>query len=321
MTQNKILDFVEKLSKDYIIYAPKKEGEDVLVKKIDKAKEIDWSGNIPLNPFKHLFFPAEEVLFDLKNKPKEYKEKYKLTAAFGMNILDLKALALLDQVFEKDSYYQKRRREILIAGFSRGIPSDFRKYKIFSINYEENILEHLNFDIFFEKQNNGRFKAFSGSEKGQIVLEKYGISDYEHIEFAGLIPEEGPDKKMLEFRNRVEKGIGKKVWQELDKKCLACGKCTIVCPTCFCFDLKDRIKSKGIEKERVWSSCFYPEFSKIAPNYKFLPNVKSRIYFWYYHHFVRTPDTYMIPGCVNCMRCFKTCPVGINIIEVLEKLK
>ncbi len=321
MTQNKILDFTKKLAKDYAIHAPKKEGDTVFVREIDDVKDIDWSGAIPWNPFKYLFLPAKEVLFEFNGKPEELKTNYKPIVAFGMNVLDLKALCLFEQLFEKDPYYQKKRRKTLVVGFSTGIPADFRKYKVFSMKYEEDILEHLIFDIFLEKQTNGQFKVFSGSEKGQIVLEKYGIKDYEHIEFAGLIPEEGPDKKMLEFRDRVEKGINKKVWEELDKRCLACGKCTIACPTCFCFDLQDKTKFKGAEKERVWTSCFYPEFSKVAMDHKFLPDVKSRIYFWYHHHFVRTPDTYLIPGCVNCMRCFKVCPVGINIVEVLEILK
>lgn len=329
MTKKKILDLANKLAKEYVIHAPKKEGDTVFVREIENAKEIDWSGNIPWNPFKHIFWPAKEVLFEFTSpeqgrrggKPKEPKKDYKPACAFGMNILDLKALCLFEQLFEKNPYYQKRRQNILVAGFSTSVPSDFRKYKVFSISHEENVLEHLIFDIFLEKQTNGQFKVFSGSRKGQKVLEKHGIKDYEHVEFAGLIPEEGPDKKMLEYRDRVEKSIDNKVWEELDKRCLACGKCTLACPTCWCYNLKDVKGFESDKKERKWTSCFYPEFSKVAGDFKFLPDVKSRIFFWYYHHFVRTPDTYLIPGCVNCMRCFKVCPVGIDIIETLESLK
>jgi len=32
---------------------------------------------------------------------------------------------------------------------------------------------------------------------------------------------------------------GSNIWDTLGERCLACGSCTNVCPTCFCFDVQD----------------------------------------------------------------------------------
>jgi ferredoxin len=177
------------------------------------------------------------------------------------------------------------------------------------------------FDVFIEKQKNGNLLFFSGSEKGQILLENNKIRDYENIEFAGLVPEQGANAKIGQNRKAVENSLDHKVWDELAEICLACGKCSMVCPTCFCFDTRDEATFDGVEKVREKASCFYPEFSETAGGKKDLDSVKKRLYFWYYHKFVRIPEELSYYGCVSCMRCFKVCPVGINIVKNLQNLQ
>ena len=314
MDFKQINSLITKLKKDYQLHAPQKE-EELYIKEVEDTKDIDWSGEMPINTWKALFLPPKEVL--------EEKQSFKPTVALGVHILDLRALILFDHSFEKDVYYQKRRRNILVVGYSKGIPDDYQKYKVFSHDYEEHILEHVRFDIFIEKGKDGKFKVFSGSRIGQDILESLEIKDYEHIEFAGAVAEEGPDKKMLEIRKKFDKFVENKMWEELGEKCLACGKCTIACPTCFCFDVNEETGLEAPRKERVWGSCFYDDFSRIAgapEGYRFLDSIKDRIYFWYEHKFLRIPDEYSIPGCVGCNRCTKVCPVGIDIQKNIKRI-
>jgi sulfhydrogenase subunit beta (sulfur reductase) len=128
---------------------------------------------------------------------------------------------------------------------------------------------------------------------------------------------------MLKYRDALKKIYKKEIWEDdLGARCIECGKCAIICPTCFCFDIKDQpnlVDGSGARK-RAWSACFYNDFSEIAGGYKFLKTTAERIHFWYYHKFVRIPDQFQIMGCVGCGRCAKVCPVNINIFKVLASL-
>lgn len=326
MTNVGLKKFVQFLIKDkYSVFAPSKEGERVNYKEILDAKNFELIHEIPFYPFKKFLLPSEEILFRYK-KDKLIEEKgFKKQVIFGINPVDLKALVLLNQVFEKDPWYQGRMKKTLIIGHSllpEGADQDIFHYK-----YEEDVLEHLQFDIFIEVKK-GTFGSknyiYTGSSRGQNILDKFGYKKYEHIQYAGPIKEEGPDEMMVKYQKSLKSRYIKDIWErDLGKRCIECGKCTTVCPTCFCFDIKDSpdLKGNSGKRKRMWSSCFYRDFSEISGDHKFLSNTAERIYFWYYHKFVSIPDQFKIPGCVGCGRCTKVCPAGINIFKVLSKLQ
>lgn len=322
MKQADLNKFVAKLLANYSVFAPVKKDGGVFVGKVDSEKQVDWSGEMPVNSFKSVFLPPREVLLETNKQGFNAVDPTGApTVALAMNVLDLQAFTLVEHVFEKDFYYQERRQSVYIVGFTNGIEDDFRRYKVFHQKYEENVLEHVMFDVFIEKQKNGKALFFSGSQKGQRLLESAGISDYENIEFAGLQPETGIDPRVALNRAAVEKGEENKLWKELSEICMACGKCSIACPTCFCFDEVDEPDLDSVRKVRQWASCFYPEFSKVVGGHKDLNTLAKKLYFWYFHKFVRIPDELGYFGCVSCMRCYKACPVGINIAKNLQKLK
>jgi len=321
MDKNEAEGLLNKIKKEYQVYAPVQKSQGCFINRIEDALQVDYSGSIPLDSWKFLFFPPQEALFD--ENFKEPETSYPKICAWGMNVLDLKALGLFDLVFEGDPYYQKRRQNILTVGLSVGAPSqeNFEDFQLFSLKLEEDVLEHVPFDIFLETMQDKKILVYSGSAKGRQVLEKNKISDYVNIQFAGLIAEEGQDQRMLELKEKMTKGYEHKVWDELDKICLACGKCSIVCPTCFCYNLEDEMAdSDKSQRLKKWGNCFYPEFTEIAGGFDFTASVKRKILFWYEHKFVRIPEQYKVPGCVSCLRCFKVCPVAINIIKVLKNL-
>jgi sulfhydrogenase subunit beta (sulfur reductase) len=307
--------------KDFFIYAPVKTADVLKIKEINSAREIDWSGEMPLNPWKEVLLPHRERLLEFNgDKITPVAGGQPKIACLGMNILDLKALMLYDLVFGNDVYYQKRRENLLIVGYSSDWPNDYAKYKVFSHNFEEDILEHVPFDIFVAKIKGGRLKFYSGSSGGRKMLEKSGINDFTNVQFAGAIAESGPDKRMALLQNKITKSADHALWDELDKICLACGKCSIACPTCFCFDFIDKSDPSQTGRERVRGNCFFNDFSKVAGGHKELDTVKKKIYFWYTHKFLRIPREYQIPGCVSCGRCVKVCPVGIDIFKNMAKV-
>ncbi|MDO8669196.1 MAG: 4Fe-4S dicluster domain-containing protein [Candidatus Buchananbacteria bacterium] len=327
MKNKRVEKLIRDLSADYFVFAPQKLGADLApgyeygISEVKDINNIDWSGRVPYGNWKEVLLPHHERLFDLKNGELiKAKANSPLIACLGMNILDLKALTLFEQVFANDVYYQERRRNLLIIGYSTGLPNDYKKNKVFSHNYKEDILEHVVFDIFITSQSNGKIALYSGSEKGQKILEKYGLGDYQHIEFSGPVAESGPDKRMASIAKKMENSFNHPVWDDLNKRCIACSKCTIACPTCFCFDLEDRNDPADKSRSRKWSSCFNSDFTLIAGGQDDLDTVKKKIFFWYFHKFVRIPKEYSLPGCVGCNRCTLACPVGIDINKTIQSL-
>jgi len=341
MTYTQLQKFIEWLkNKDYTVIGPVKiparpnppaggEGgnDQILIREIEEPKDLDLSGRLPFYSFKKYLLPSPELLFKYKNENlKEIKETQK-QVIFGLSTFDLKALLLYNHIFEKDPYYQSRLQNTLIIGQVRMPPPNVRTFPIWQEKYEEDVLEHLQFDIFFgEQPANGKkidFRVYTGSEKGQEIMDEFGYKNYEHIQFAGPIKEEGIEPRFAEIKNKMSEGFDAAFWEEISKKCIECGKCTIACPTCFCFDISDESdleKNQG-NRNRVWTSCFYEEFSEIAGGHKFLKTTAERIHNWYWHKFVRIFEEYHFPGCVGCGRCSMVCPANIDICEVLAKIE
>lgn len=308
------------MKRGYNVFAPEKRKDEVVYAKVEDPAKVKLMGEPPLHSFKRFLLPPEEVMFEYRKGKMAEVKKADNQVIFGINPIDLKAVVLFNQIFEKDPWYQERMKHTLIVGQSL-IPEDAEQ-NIFHIKYEEDTLEHLQFDLFFEAQK-GKYFVYTGSEDGQKILDEFGYKDYEHIEYAGPIKEQGIEPQMLKYRDALRKTYKKEIWDDdLGARCIECGKCTLVCPTCFCFDIKDQpnmIDNGGVRK-RSWGACFYNDFSEVGGGHKFLKTTAERIHFWYYHKFVRIPDQLQIMGCVGCGRCAKACPVGINIFKVLEKL-
>lgn len=326
MTKEKFKNFTEYLISKNKVIAPQYDVEGSLhLNELSNAKDLYLGSQLPLDSWKWYMLPPDQQMFEYQdNDLKETLPKIKSQIFLCVSIVDLQALTLLNLVYAKDSYYQQIKKKTLVIGTSLFPEEAFNKY---FANFEENKLEHLNFDIFLAVQKSG-YKIFTGSEDGQRVLDDFGYNNYQHIEFAGPIREEGADKIMLEIKNAMQNHHQNKIWNDLGKRCMQCGKCTIACPVCFCFRMYDQagLKKGSGHRSRCWDSCFYNEFTQVAGaspqdnKHKFLNTTAQKIYFWYEHHFVRTPETFNVPGCVGCGRCTKTCPANIEITQTIKDI-
>jgi sulfhydrogenase subunit beta (sulfur reductase) len=105
-------------------------------------------------------------------------------------------------------------------------------------------------------------------------------------------------------------------WDEVAERCLTCGNCTNVCPTCFCTTVDDATDLSGATAERVrrWDSCFTLDFSYIHGG-NVRSSARSRYRQWMTHKLAHWIDQFGSSGCVGCGRCISWCPVGIDITE------
>ncbi len=108
-------------------------------------------------------------------------------------------------------------------------------------------------------------------------------------------------------------------WKEISEKCISCGACTYVCPTCVCFNISDEIKELSGERYRCWDFCtnyYYTlEASGHNPRGKIFQRYRNKISckFNYFH---KRKNTFY---CVGCGRCVDVCPVGMDIREILKR--
>lgn len=111
-------------------------------------------------------------------------------------------------------------------------------------------------------------------------------------------------------------------WHEIGQRCLSCGNCTQVCPTCFCWDVVDTLSLDGRQtaRQRVWDSCFNPGYS-IQAGGNARPNIPSRYRQWVTHKFGSWKQQYGTFGCTGCGRCITWCPAGIDITAEVSALR
>ncbi len=305
------------------VYAPVLRDDGFLVSaKISDPADVVINGQLTYYPWRKYFLPATETIFNIHQDVLKKVKVADPQVLIGPTVLDLRALDLYNQVFADDVYYQERKRATIVIGQSLA-PADKREFAEFQDKFREDQLEHVEFDIFLEKTGDDEMKVYTGSEDGQRLLEKFGYKDYENIKYVGPIKEDGVDEEMTSILEKMKSGYNSKLFQELGQTCINCGKCSLVCPTCYCFNVLDKAKRESGEGRRVrqWTTCFYPNFSWISAKHRFLSDTEKRIYYWYEHKFVRDPERYSVPGCVRCGRCVKACPVGINIMENIPRLK
>jgi ferredoxin len=105
-------------------------------------------------------------------------------------------------------------------------------------------------------------------------------------------------------------------WEEVAGRCLSCGNCTQVCPTCFCTSVEDHTDLTGqiAERTRHWDSCFTADFSYLHGG-NVRVSTRARYRQWLTHKLATWQDQFGSLGCVGCGRCITWCPVGIDLTE------
>jgi ferredoxin len=174
-----------------------------------------------------------------------------------------------------------------------------------------------------------RFLVEAGSERGAEVLAELpgrtpaGLDlDAADTSVASAAEQMGRTMETFDLRDLLARNLEHPRWEDVAKRCLTCGNCTLVCPTCFCSAVEDETDLAGTEVERwrVWDTCFSVDYSYIHGG-SIRPTGVSRYRQWMTHKLGTWHDQFGSSGCVGCGRCITWCPVGIDITEEVAAIR
>lgn len=334
--KTQINDFVSRLSRDQKVVAPVSKGNNnYAFEEVASGSDISFD-YIPtiLSPKKY-FMPQCESLADfdinngqVMNPVLEYE--YESLVLFGVHTCDMAGIQCLNMVFSerpKDLNYLLRKNKITIIGYECNDYCD----EYASCRLVHNHTPNGGYDLFFTNLGD-KFIVHINTQLGDEIIEKTKL--FEPAADADIKElEKIRDKKRNIFANEVpvvhekipevfEKSYKSGVWEELDKKCLACGNCTNVCPTCYCFDVIDEpnLDLKTGRRYRRWDSCQNEQFAKVAGGESFRKERGGRQRHRYYRKFKYPFEKFSRLFCTGCGRCSRACMAKINLKETLSRL-
>ena len=128
-----------------------------------------------------------------------------------------------------------------------------------------------------------------------------------------------PPAKLAAALEAAESDI---LWEANADRCLSCGRCNLVCPTCTCFDVFDQAGLDGQEGARCrsWTGCQVPGFSKIAGGHDFRPTRTQQLRYRIFRKGKYMPERYGMVGCTGCGRCIRHCPTAISIRDIFRQV-
>ena len=252
-------------------------------------------------------------------------------AFIGVRACELRAIAIQDRVLTGGTFvdrdYAARRRGIFVVAVNCGEPAA----TCFCVSMGSGPRVEHGFDLALTEVLEGehRFLVEAGSSAGEEVLAELSSRPAAATDLAAATAVVDSAAARMQraiahpdIRDLLADGLEHPRWDEVAERCLTCGNCTLVCPTCFCTSVEDTTDLTGTEtaRTRVWDTCFSLEYSYIHGG-SVRTSARSRYRQWLTHKLGTWHDQFDTSGCVGCGRCIAWCPVGIDITEEVAALR
>lgn len=328
LSKEKLPKFITELQAKYKVIAPVGENNVTLFKEIKNHKEINMKYNNTKVPPKSLLFCQTETLFKFtpgtKGKIQSPDIDNGKKAVFGIRPCDAKSFAIIDPIFKddfEDPFYTSKRDNYLLVGLSCNNPYP----NCFCTSFNDSPASSKYVDILLTDIGDKYFVEANSDKGKQVVKSKL----FKPATKSDENKKKEVEKKAKDSIKRVQRidGIVEKLdkifdnpfWKEVADKCLRCGTCTYLCPTCHCFDIQDESTMTEGGRVRIWDTCMIPEYTLQASGYNPRPTRMNRVRNRVYHKYNYFPKNLDVIACVGCGRCIGNCPVNIDIIDVVTR--
>ena len=251
-------------------------------------------------------------------------------AFFGVRSCDLHAINIQDRVLIGDAYadprYRARRERAFVVAVNCGKAGG----TCFCVSMKTGPRVTSAFDLVLTEIVNGQeFLIEAGSDAGRALLAELPqrpATETDSASANAIIARTaetmGRTMRSDDLRELLQRNLNHPRWDDVAERCLTCGNCTLVCPTCFCTSTEDESDLHGAttSRKRRWDSCFTLDFSYIHGG-SVHPSNRSRYRQWMTHKLSTWWDQFGSSGCVGCGRCITWCPVAIDITEEVRAIR
>ena len=281
---------------------------------IEKIEDIEFNKKSNFSA-KETILPINQVLFYFTEKEFKTSDENEKKLLVFLRACDLNGIKRLDQIYlgngvEKDFFYKRLRDKVKFVLI--GCRESYRNCFCVSMNSNKaedysiglNIRENeVYLDIKDEELNvfNGQSYEF---EVDFVKENNISVEIPENIDAVSLSKHE--------------------MWNEYDARCIACGRCNFVCPTCACFTMQDIFYKENEnvgERRRVWASCQVDGYTDMAGGHSFRKKQGERMRFKVMHKIHDFNKRFGYQMCVGCGRCDDACPQYISFSECIDKVK
>lgn len=314
--------WLESLLKERTVYAPVEVDGASIFRPIKALGEISVRpGAATLSP-KDCLFPLSHSLFTVETgdggavqvKPATMERE---AVIFGLRPCDAQGFAVFDLPMLQapaDAYYKERREKTALVGIacSTALP------ECFCTSTGGGPADSSNLDIMLTEAGDG-YIVEAITEKGKGLLSGAAL---QQSELDKPQAPEMPGVPTRDISQAFRKAYGDEYWGRLADRCTHCNICSYVCPTCYCFDMRDYQQQGKTHRVRSWESCQSPGFTKLAGGHDPRAEKGAKLRQRFAHKLLYFPEEF--DGkllCSGCGRCIRHCPVNIDIKEVIHDVQ
>jgi len=324
LNEGRLQELITKLrDAGYRVVAPVEEEGAFVFKEVTEPGQARLDVLRTARSIKEWFFPRVEPTLRYEFDGSAVRcesglpESPQKTVIIGCRPCDAASLPMLDTLFDwdyRDEYWFRRREATTVISVACDVPDSY----CFCTSVGGSPEGTAGADLLMRRTADGGYLLEPLTEKGRAIIEAgEGVlelaSGTEEV-LVGEVPQRFALDKVKPW---LDQNFEHDYWKEISYKCLSCGICAFVCPTCHCFDIQDEADLERGVRIKSWDSCCFPIFTRHGSGHNPRPTRDTRYRQRVMHKFRYYVDKFGVTACVGCGRCSSSCPIDMNICSVV----